>query len=316
MIKITTPGRLHFGLIDMNGDAGRVDMGIGVALNKPNFVISVEEYSELKIIGGFDEEISRIVNILSDKFKINKNYRIKIHSSIPRHSGFGSTTQLTLAVAKCITEINEIFLDASELAKITGRGGTSGIGVEAFSHGGFILDCGHKFKTEKEGFAPSSFSKAPPPKILLNYKIPEDWFFVCAVPEKGKIYGTREAEIFSKFCPIPSTEVDKICRIVLVKILPAVIEKDIESFGSGLSSLQELGFKKVEVSLQSEESKKLINELRNISFGSGLSSFGPCIYSVAKGKTHAKEISDFLDSKGIMNYVSNVNNRGAFVEVL
>lgn len=289
-------------------------MGLGAALNNPNFVVSVEECRELKITGGFDEEILSVLNSLYAKFKISKNYRIRVHKSIPRHSGFGSTTQIMLAAAKCITEINEIFLDAPELAKIVGRGGTSGIGVEAFSRGGFIFDAGHRLKTEKEGFLPSSVSKAPPPKILLNYKIPDDWFFVCALPDKGKIYGGREAGIFSEYCPVPSEEVDKICRIVLVKILPAAVEGDIENFGSGLKSLQSLGFKKVELSFQSEESKKLIDDLGNISYGAGLSSFGPCIYCVTKGKKHAKEVSDFLDSRNILNYVSNINNKGAFIE--
>jgi len=314
LIKVTTPSRLHFGLIDMNGSLGRVDMGLGVALNNPNFVVSAEEYTKLKIIGGFDEEVLSVLNSLYAKFKINKNYRVHIHQAIPKHSGFGSTTQVMLAVAKCITELNEIFLDAYDLAKIVGRGGTSGIGVEAFYHGGFIVDAGHMLNTEKKGFIPSSVSKAPPPKILLNYKIPDDWFFVCALPAKEKIYGTKEVEIFSTYCPVPSEEVDKISRIVLVKILPAVVEGDIENFGQGLKSLQSLGFKKVELNFQTEESKKLIAELNNISYGAGLSSFGPCIYCITKGKKHAKEVSDFLDSRDIPNYVSGVNNKGALIE--
>ena len=32
-IEITTPARLHFGLIDMNGELGRVDGGVGLALD-------------------------------------------------------------------------------------------------------------------------------------------------------------------------------------------------------------------------------------------------------------------------------------------
>jgi len=40
-IIITSPSRLHFALIDMNAELGRVDGGIGVALNAPPLTIEV-----------------------------------------------------------------------------------------------------------------------------------------------------------------------------------------------------------------------------------------------------------------------------------
>ena len=36
-------------------------------------------------------------------------------------------------------------LTTRELARLMGRGGTSGIGTAAFDHGGFIIDGGHRF---------------------------------------------------------------------------------------------------------------------------------------------------------------------------
>jgi beta-ribofuranosylaminobenzene 5'-phosphate synthase len=38
---ITSPSRLHFALIDLNAELGRVDGGIGVALNEPSLAIEV-----------------------------------------------------------------------------------------------------------------------------------------------------------------------------------------------------------------------------------------------------------------------------------
>ncbi|MBS7628477.1 hypothetical protein KEJ23_00610, partial [Candidatus Bathyarchaeota archaeon] len=48
-------------------------------------------------------------------------------------------------VATSISKLLNLNLTVYELAKIMGRGGTSGIGVAAFDKGGLILDGGHSF---------------------------------------------------------------------------------------------------------------------------------------------------------------------------
>jgi beta-ribofuranosylaminobenzene 5'-phosphate synthase len=45
-IVVTSPSRLHFSLIDLNGELGRVDGGIGVALNEPSLKIEVSAVDE------------------------------------------------------------------------------------------------------------------------------------------------------------------------------------------------------------------------------------------------------------------------------
>jgi beta-ribofuranosylaminobenzene 5'-phosphate synthase len=46
-VFIKTPCRLHFSLIDLNGNLGRVDGGLGLTLNKPNFTIEVLDRESL-----------------------------------------------------------------------------------------------------------------------------------------------------------------------------------------------------------------------------------------------------------------------------
>ena len=36
---IKSPSRLHLGLIDMNGSYGRLDGGIGLTIQEPNFIL-------------------------------------------------------------------------------------------------------------------------------------------------------------------------------------------------------------------------------------------------------------------------------------
>lgn len=333
-IRITAPGRLHFGLIDMNGGLGRVDGGIGAAIAKPDIVVSAEFGENLEVAGtDRADEILNAVNKLRDYANkelnvstFNENIKINVEHQVPAHSGLGSTTQLRLAAAKAVSELNKITIPARELSKVVGRGGTSGIGTGVFERGGFILDGGHSFGAgkEKESFLPSSVSKAPPAPVLARYALPEDWYFVLVIPEvRSKVYGQREVNIFHKFCPIPAEDVEKISRLVLMKILPAVIERDIESFGSGLAGMQEAGFKKMEVSLQNKIVVELIGILNKVSFGSGMSSFGPAVYALACGRKHADEVAnearEFLtylagDNVKFEIFITTANNSGACIE--
>ncbi len=317
-ITVTTPSRLHFSLIDLNGEIGRIDGGFGVALQNPNFKIFIERAKQTGIFGTGDtrtyEEILKILSTIKKKYDIKNEYKISLKSEIPRHSGFGSTTQLNLAIASAILKLEEIFLSPYEIATIIKRGGTSGIGVKAFESGGFIVDIGHKFgkNKEKATFLPSSVSDAKPAKILFRQDFPGDWIFVCAVRKIEKIYAESEVEIFKKYCPVNRKDVEMLSHLLLMKILPAVIERDIENFGDGLKDVQSLGFKKIEVEISGL--KNFIDELSKISYGAGLSSFGPCVYALTKGKKHAEEVANYLNEKEIKNFICMPDNKGAYFE--
>ncbi len=334
-VLITSPSRLHFALIDLNGELGRVDGGIGVALNEPSLKIEVSAVDNEVELEENPEEVVSILERIRSRIEppLRRNYRIKILRKLPSHVGLGSRTQLSLSVAKAISVLENRNYNVEELAKLVGRGGTSGIGTAAFAKGGFILDGGHLFrkseagvKEEKESertktnFLPSSASKVPPPPILFQHAIPENWFFVVAIPEvKRGAHGLEEIEIFQRYCPIKSSEVEKICRITLMRILPSVLEKDIHTFATSLTVLQEVGFKKKEVELQHGIIKELFRFFDLYALGHGMSSFGPATYAIVEGEKRAKELAvdtkAFLDEKGIRALVlySNVNNRGSEV---
>ena len=317
-LTIRTPSRLHFTLIDLNAELGRVDGGMGVTLNRPGWDISVEVTEEKT---EYTERVTEIFNNLSRYFQMKNKYQIIINSNIPRHVGLGSQTQLALGLAKAVS----IFEDQGDisvrnLAKYVGRGGTSGIGVAAFEHGGFVLDGGHSTANKPE-FLPSHYSEADPAVVLANYPVPEDWYFVVAVPnvEHGA-HGTREAAIFQEHCPLPSNEVEKVTRVILLQTLPSILENDIESFGQSLTHLQNHGFKRVENELQLEIIQKLLEfYLAKGAFGAGLSSFGPATYGVVEGESDAKKLTEvtskLLEEEGVGGdvFYSNGNNSGAEV---
>ena len=314
-IKISTNSRLHFSLLDMNGRLGRVDGGFGVSLQEPRFVI------ECKVKDGdFFEDLEDDVKEIIEKLRKNgigkQKYHIRILSKIPAHVGLGSKTQLSLAIAKCITKLDNLDFDTYTLAKLVGRGGTSGIGVAAFDAGGFILDGGHS-KSLKKGFAPSRYSVAPPPPVLVRYDFPQNWYFVISIPEGKGIHGKEELSIFQRYCPIPSKEVERLSRIIFSVILPSIVEKDISNFGKGLSMVQNIGFKKIENRLRGKEHLKLLKFMNDNSEGAGLSSFGPATYAIVEGNKNAENLAlmvkEFMEMEnmGSKVFITCASNKGA-----
>jgi len=325
-VTVTSPSRLHFTLIDLNGELGRVDAGIGVALNEPSLKIRVyridsESETENPV------EVLPILKRIRERIEpeLKYSYKVEILRALPHHVGLGSRTQLSLSVAKAISVLEHRDFTTYELAKLVGRGGTSGIGTAAFDHGGFILDGGHLFRRGgnagvKHSFLPSSASGVPPPPVLFQHPLPEDWFFVLAIPHvKRGAHGSEEIEIFKRNCPIRATEVEKLCRLILMRILPSVIEKDIYTFGESLSMIQQIGFKKIEVGLQHHLIRELFDFFATHALGYGMSSFGPTTYGIVKGESRARELAqrtyEFMAERHVAGSVfySNTNNKGSVV---
>lgn len=311
-ISVKTPCRLHFALVDLNGENGRADGGAGVALEKPNVRINVERIMGKKheIISTDEQRAKQIENVLNF---FEGSFRVEVEEEILSHVGLGSTTQLLLAVAKACEELKGGKRSVRELAELVGRGGTSGIGVKAFESGGFIVDAGHSFGKgmEKESFLPSSASRAPPPEIVFHSLLPRDWLFACALPEEGKrIYGAREKNIFQERCPIAKSEVEKIREVVYGKMISSVEEKDSASFGESLNLLQESGFKKIEWEYQSEVTRKTHAALKKECLGAGLSSFGPLVF----GFTDKNKVAERIKKEFENCFVARANGRGAEVE--
>lgn len=237
MIKVVTPSRLHITLIDLSGSLGRIDGSVGLALDFPSVKIKAREDAQLSVSGSttFEERIKRAASAIMTQHEVS-GVAIEVVDEYPAHVGLGSGTQVALAVGTAISELYGLRLTPTAIARLTGRGGTSGIGVAAYERGGFIIDGGHKGKTQ---FLPSSASgKYEPPPILARHDFP-DWTIVLAVPDLHGASDEREINIFRQQCPLPLTEVQELCHVLLMEMLPAVVEQDIESFGRSIDRAQD-----------------------------------------------------------------------------
>ena len=324
---IRTPSRLHMSLFDMNGSYKRIDGGIGLALQDPQFVLECEE-TEKGVTFDFDsklndeeaiaectEKIPAAAQRTIEHFSIDTGFHFTVHSTYHPHSGLGSGTQIALATAKLITETVGISgVEGKELSTIVGRGGTSGIGTYVNELGGLIVDGGHSLK-EKPGFLPSGASKASPPPLIARYDFPEEWDILVAMPDIDYyVNGQEEVNIFQTYCPIPQDEVEKVSHIVLMNLLPFLLEKDIKNVGWSVSQLQKYGFNNLEHSLEPHilPTMKAIEEAG--AYGVGISSFGPAVYTFFD-----EENKDIVDAtKEIVGednvFVTKAQNHGYVLE--
>ncbi len=117
---IETPSRLHLTLIDLNGIYGRIDGGVGITLKKPCLKIKAEPVNDgVEVIfskscqyidGLIDDYTFKIENStlkIMNALKIEGGFKFTVDSAFPPHSGLGSGTQLSLAVAKLISTMND-----------------------------------------------------------------------------------------------------------------------------------------------------------------------------------------------------------------
>ena len=282
-MKITTGCRAHLGLLDLHGGIGRIDGGVGISLDNPGLSITAEPSDELSVSGPLSNRVQAGAEDMLECID-GSAANIQIEQGIPQHVGLGSGTQAKLAGACVISNINNESYSVNELARITGRGGTSGIGTAAFDNGGVIFDGGHDFET-KGDYLPSAASDVPPPPVISRLTFP-DWDMRLFIPEGEGVHGSDEIDVFAEECPIPDEEVAELCRLVTMKFLPSIKRSNFTDFRDCLANMQDIGFKSRELSRQ-PKSRKLVQTLHDKGCAAGMSSFGPTVLAV-----HPESVND------------------------
>lgn len=317
-VYVKTPARLHLGLIDLNGDLGRMFGGLGVAIDQPNVVIEAEQTRKTIIIGKEARRVKTLTEKFFEVYPTQMNVSINVKQTIPAHTGLGSGTQTALAVATALAKVCNIKASTRELALTMGRVQRTGVGTAVFERGGFVVDGGKTLNKT------NSSEKFPP--LIFHHSFPEEWYFVIAIPNTGKgLCSEKERAAFRQLPPMSATEVGKICRLTMMKLLPALAEQDIESFGEALTSIQIITgeyFAQAQGGIYANpivaEYIRLMQKLG--AYGVGQSSWGPTLYGIVK-KEEAKQIlmkvQDHLKRNvGGQAFVAKANNKGAHVKLI
>ncbi len=322
-VLVDAPSRIHITLLDMNGASGRVDGGVGVTLDEPGCVLDARKGTGIEVRGGDEEARRRVAEaarVVTEGLGLPGGAEIALHTTARQHAGLGSGTQIALATAAALCRLYDRDVRVSDLARVVGRGGTSGIGTAAFEQGGFILDGGHRFGTPgaKQDFRPSAASRGiTPPPVLARHSFPDDWRILLVTPNTGAgAHGEGEVDIFRTHCPVPLDEVRELCHEVLMRMIPGLVEHDLDLFGSAINRTQALGFKKVEVAMQHPVVPSLLEAtVQAGAAGAGLSSFGPTVYAVGDSGMAdvARAATEILGDREGSVLLTQARNCGAIV---
>jgi len=307
--------RLHLGQLDLNGSLGRLYGGLGLAIDQPQLELTSEQGSKLQIEGP-ESEIKRAERIALQYLQHYSlpGVKIKLMQSLPSHSGLGSGTQLALALGFAITRVYGLRPPLLELAGLTDREGSrSGIGVAAFKKGGFLVDGG---KPASETISGTKTNYHVPP-VLTRFSFPKEWAIVIAIPKKGEeMFGSKEEKAFKSLLPMEEHISGRISRLLLMKLLPALAEKDLQRFGQGVTEIQEhLGdyFSPVQGGRFATTDGERVAEymLSQGAAGVGQSSWGPTVYGFTDRKklaSLAENIRNFMGDRGQVWEARGVNH--------
>jgi len=239
VVRVSTPARLHLGFLDLNGDSGRKFGSIGLAINSFHTILKVQRARHVSITGqcASPRIIQKTETLLTTFYQslgkdiaaFDQNVTITIEQLIPEHSGFGSGTQLALALGTALCHLHGINATTAEIAQQLGRGKRSGIGIATFELGGFIIDGGNK---------PNHNT---PPPLLAHHQLPHEWRMVLIMdPEHKGVHGLQEKNAFTTLAKFPLFNSQAICHLSLMQLLPALVENDLDQFGNAMTKIQQL----------------------------------------------------------------------------
>ncbi len=225
-VTVEAPARLHLGFLDLNGDLGRRFGSLGVTLEEITTRVHARHAAELAIEGPGAARVHDVAQRLLSRLGLPTTVALRVETAIPEHVGLGSGTQLTLAVGVALAQLHGLALDAREVARLLQRGARSGIGIGAFESGGVLLDGGRGRRDE-------------PPPLIARADFPEPWriLLIFDTCEPG-IHGAQEVAAFRRLPPFPAADAAALCRLVLMRALPALWEQDLEAFGTAVGTLQ------------------------------------------------------------------------------
>ncbi len=237
----------------------------------------------------------KIAEKLAEKGAPVQPVHLAILRAPPEHVGLGVGTQLGLGIARILCELaSHPRPTVAELAGLTGRGLRSGIGLHGFALGGLIVDGGRR--------GPSGI-----PPLLSRLDFPADWSVLVVVPrlEPG-LHGPGEVRAFAELPASSDALTDRLCRLVLLGLMPAVLERDLGRFGEALDEIQRRvgqGFAPAQGGIFARpELEAIASDLRSEGLvGVGQSSWGPTLYgfSDAPPERRATLLARLLDRGGL-----------------
>ena len=301
MIRVVAGSRLHFGLLHVPTVGEPVGLrhfgGLGMMLREPAIALTVEIADAWSATGPSADRALTVSRRVVEQLPLEQRRPLKIavETCPPEHVGLGVGTQLALAVADAAYRLlGGASPSPDELARLAGRGERSRIGVEGYARGGFLLDGGQN--PDRPGSS----------AILHRGSFPETWRVLLLRPQSAeRWHGDRERLAFARprdpDANLRTTE--RLCRLAILGILPALRDADLPNFGE---SLHEFNRAAGEAFAGDQGGPycgaavaELIRWLRAEGVaGAGQSSWGPTVFAMMESGEAAESLLNKLNAAG------------------
>ncbi|WP_145433326.1 beta-ribofuranosylaminobenzene 5'-phosphate synthase family protein [Lacipirellula limnantheis] len=298
-MTISTPSRLHFGLLRFEQTDGPSFGGLGMMIAEPRCVVRLTASNEWHASGiDADRAVSngrRALDYVATQVAADlcpagathqtpQAFKIEVLESIPAHHGLGSGTQLALAIAAGVRSLCGLpDANAEELAEMVGRGRRSAIGCHGFLRGGLLYELG-------------SYPDEPLGRLAKRVETPNAWRVVLVTAAKSAgLSGEHELNAFSQLPPVPAAATARLEQLAAAAILPAAEHGDVDAFGDALFEYGRIAgecFASVQGGpYASAEIAACVETLRGFGArGVGQSSWGPTVFALAADEAQANDL--------------------------
>ncbi len=329
MICVHASSRLHFGLLSLGDEEpwtnregfpilpGRAFGGAGLMVQNPGITLTARTAAHWGAEGPLANRVLAFAHCYAAAIRQQHPSRelpsqhFVVADAAPEHAGLGTGTQLGLAITAALARAWGTEHAASVLARHIGRGLRSAVGVHGFEHGGFLVDAGKR----------SAGDLAP---LAARIAFPEQWRIVLVLPaQKPGLHGSSEKVAFQRLGQKGGgrKQTEALCRIVLMGLVPALIERDFAAFGEALYDFNVRSgemFAPIQGGVYAGPAiTEFVAFVRGLGItGVGQSSWGPSVFAITQDSERAIELSAqirqrFADARQIV--ITQACNRGAMI---
>jgi beta-ribofuranosylaminobenzene 5'-phosphate synthase len=322
--------RLHFGLLNVPNrslEPSRQALGVrwfggaGLMVERPGLRVQATPSSAWSASGplaeralAFAQRFTHGLIQRAPEYASLPPRQLLLEWAAPEHVGLGTGTQLGLSVARVLSASWKMEWGTRELAGLVGRGLRSSLGMHGFEQGGFLVDAG---KRRPEDLAP----------LVARLVVPEDWRVVLVLPgpdETVGLHGASEVEAFAQLTEegVARARTEGLCRLVLMGLLPALVEGDLDAFGEALFEFNvRVGevFAPVQGAVYAgARVAELVAFVRGEGVrGVGQSSWGPTVFALVADEGQAVHLATRLQNQFALDpstvLVTRACNRGALL---
>lgn len=271
----------------MNSGEYRINGGIGFSVGTPTCEVDfsvADDFSFCDHRVGLPSGcgIDHLYSILQTERKRQgflDAITVSIRGEMRTHSGFGSGTAISLACLEALHLINGSTPTKEALISASGRGGTSGVGIQTYFSGGCVFDLGRPGGIH----APSHrIANAQAPLVLNHLPMPAWDIGLCIPSTIAHKTQAEEQAFFDRTCPLSDSAVYETVYHTLFGLYAAIREADRLTFCRALKAVQDCAWKKAERNEYGTALAEIEQALYTCGADAvGMSSLGPSLFFLA-----------------------------------